>query len=193
MQKSGRKQGKQGAGQEGISFKLEMAQWPLSMGGGLVKLEMAQWPLCMGGGLVKLEMAQWPLRMGGGLVKLEMAQWPLCMGGGLVKLEMAQWPLRMGGELVNLEMAQWPLCMRVGLVKLEMYFPCTPSYQGVEGSTTAASLLGLSQSPFPLFLPQVLFSLCPRLGLAWKPAAGPDAGRRLRLSGPSAREVDLSR
>ncbi len=36
--------------------------------------------------------------------------------------------------------------------------------------------------PFPLFLPQVLFSLCPLLGLAWKPAAGPDAGRRHRLS-----------
>jgi hypothetical protein len=28
VQKSGRKQGKQGAGQEGISFKLEMAQCP---------------------------------------------------------------------------------------------------------------------------------------------------------------------
>jgi len=67
-------------------------------------------------------------------------------------------------------------------LSVQLYFPCTPSPQGVEGSTTAANLLGLSQSPFPLFLPQVLFSLCPRLGLAWKPAAGPDAGRRLRLT-----------
>lgn len=66
-------------------------------------------------------------------------------------------------------------------LSVQLYFPCTPSSQGVEGSTTAANLLGLSQSPFPLFLPQVLFSLCPLLGLAWKPAAGPDAGRRHRL------------
>ncbi len=66
-------------------------------------------------------------------------------------------------------------------LSVQLFFPCTPSSQGVEGSTTAANLLGLSQSPFPLFVPQVLFSLCPLLGLAWKPAARPDAGRRLRL------------
>jgi hypothetical protein len=56
-----------------------------------------------------------------------------------------------------------------------------PSSQGFEGSLAAANLMGLSLSPFPLFLPQVLFSLCPVLGLPWKPAAGPDAGSRLRL------------
>jgi len=67
-------------------------------------------------------------------------------------------------------------------LSVQLYFPCTPSSQGVEGSLAAANLLGLSLSPFPLFLPQVLFSLCPVLGLPWKPAAGPDAGSRLRLN-----------
>ena len=66
-------------------------------------------------------------------------------------------------------------------LSVQLYFPCTPSSQGVEGSLAAANLMGLSLSPFPLFLPQVLFSLCPVLGLPWKPAAGPDAGSRLRL------------
>jgi len=57
-----------------------------------------------------------------------------------------------------------------------LYFPCTPSSQGVEAKTSAANPLGLSQSPFPLFLPLVLFGLFPQFGLPWKPAAGLDTG-----------------
>ncbi len=82
-------------------------------------------------------------------------------------------------------------------LSVQLYFPCTPSSQGVEGSLAAANLLGLFLSPFPLFLPQVLFSLCPVLGLPWKPAAGPDAGSSLRLimysfSGNCAASVPIS-
>ncbi len=65
---------------------------------------------------------------------------------------------------------------KLATLSVQLYFPCTPSSRGVEGRTSAANPLGLSQSPFPLFLPLVLFGLFPPFGLPWKPVARLDTG-----------------
>jgi hypothetical protein len=88
--------------------------------------------------------------------------WDSGLAGGA---ESEQW---LGSHRVGTRDIVWQLAT----LPVQLYFPCTPSSQGVEGSTAAASPLGLSQSPFPLFLPQVPFSLCPLFGLPWKLAAG---------------------
>jgi hypothetical protein len=77
---------------------------------------------------------------------------------------------------------------QLATLSVPLYFPCTPSSLGVGVSTAATNPLGLSLSPFPLFLPQVLFGLFPKSGLPWKPAAGLDAGSRLRLTVESVLE-----
>ncbi len=50
---------------------------------------------------------------------------------------------------------------QLATLSVQLYFPCTPSSQGVGGSTAATNSLGLSQSPFPLFSlrPSSVFSL----------------------------------
>jgi hypothetical protein len=40
---------------------------------------------------------------------------------------------------------------QLATLSVQLYFPCTPSSQGVVVSTAATNSLGLSQSPFPLF------------------------------------------
>ncbi len=51
---------------------------------------------------------------------------------------------------------------QLATLSVQLYFPCTPSPQGVERSTPAANPLGLSQSPFPLFSlrSSSVFDLC---------------------------------
>ena len=66
--------------------------------------------------------------------------------------------LAASGTAVNFDFGTRDIVWQLATLSVQLYFPCTPSPQGVERSTAAANPLGLSQSPFPLFLPQVLFS-----------------------------------
>ncbi len=55
--------------------------------------------------------------------------------------------------VLTLLLTVWRAALNFWLATLsvQLYFPCTPSSQGVGVSTAATNSLGLSQSPFPLF------------------------------------------